>query len=125
MRYDLGVFLNFQYLKVNINTFFFFNIILILDIVKVFLPIPVDVDNLLNHVKFMCFLFLFFLIFLLRIATRKSTKTLMERLYLSIFFSLISFIFTLVSFGFYAKIKYIYMIINSKGIFIIFHLKTN
>ena len=72
LQYGLGVFLKFQYLRVSINT--------ILcnprwDIVKVFFPILMDVDNLSNHVKFVYvfFCFSFSLISLLGIIARRST----------------------------------------------------
>lgn len=49
-----------------------FYVTLILDIVKVFLPVPVDVCNLLNHVKSG---FFFPIISSPGIIARKSTKT--------------------------------------------------
>ena len=57
----LGVFLEFSFLRVNINTPLCnpnFNIVKI-----PFFPVPVDVGNLSNHVKSSCSSFLFFLIF--------------------------------------------------------------
>ena len=56
-----GVFLKISFLKVNINSLLCnpnFNIVKIL-----FFPVPMDVGNLLNHVKSLCSSFLFFLIF--------------------------------------------------------------
>ena len=51
-----GIFGFFQYLRININTLLCNPN---LDIVKVFNPIPMEVDILLNYVKFVCFLFVF------------------------------------------------------------------
>ena len=67
MWYGLGIFLEFHYLSVNIP----FYVTLICDIVKVLFPIPIDVDNLLNHVKSV--FFSFFSNFLLEIVAQKST----------------------------------------------------
>ena len=51
--YGSGVFLTFHYLRVTI----------ISDRVKAFFPIPMDIGNLSNHVKSVCFSFLLSLIF--------------------------------------------------------------
>ena len=51
-----GVFLEFQYLRVNIKTLLCNPN---LDIVKVLFPVPVDVGILSNHVKSVCFFFAF------------------------------------------------------------------
>ena len=51
-----GIFGFFQYLRININTLLCNPN---LDIVKVFNPVPMDVDILSNYVKFVCFLFVF------------------------------------------------------------------
>ena len=51
-----GVFLEFQYLRVNIKTLLCNPN---LDIVKVLFPVLVDVGILSNHVKSMCFFFAF------------------------------------------------------------------
>ena len=53
LRYSSGVFLTFHYLRVTI----------ISDRVKAFFPIPMDIGNLSNHVKSVCFSFLLSLIF--------------------------------------------------------------
>ena len=57
-----GVFLEFQYLRVSINTLLCNSN---LDIVKIFFPVPVDVGILPNHIKSVCFL-LFFSNFFIR-----------------------------------------------------------
>ena len=44
---DLAVFLEFYYMKININTFY---VTLIWYIVKVFFPVPVNISNLPNRV---------------------------------------------------------------------------
>ena len=59
---SLGVFLEFQYMRVSINTLLCNPN---LDIMKVFFPIPMDVGILPNHVKFVCFI-LFFSNFFIR-----------------------------------------------------------
>ena len=60
-QYGLGVFLEFHYLRVSINTLLCSA--LIWDIVKVFFLVSVDVGNLPNHIKSVCFSFRFSLIF--------------------------------------------------------------
>ena len=62
-RGGLGVFLEFSFLRVNINTLLYkpnFNIVKIL-----FFPVSVDVGNLSHHVKSLCSSFLFFFLVLL------------------------------------------------------------
>ena len=54
--YGLGVFLEFQYLRVNINTLL---CNLNFDTVKVFYPVPVDVGILPNYIKISVFSFVF------------------------------------------------------------------
>ena len=54
--YNLGVFLKFYYLRVNINILLY-NPNLIHN--KRFFFVLIDIDNLSNHVKFICYCFHF------------------------------------------------------------------